>query len=681
MKKFLTSCAVLLLAAPALLAQSNPDALYIVGNLNGWSTPVENTAIELTSANNNGIYTGTVDYDGGTTLEFKIFDAKTDNWDENSYGAESATPVELTPNVASSWNMVQGNAGKNFTIGNWGGTGTFTVDWSSKTVSVIVTTTQEETAPEMVYVPGNFNGWATSDSAYALNPQSPGSTVYTGSFTIPADLNDTDGNQFPSFKLMINGTWYGIGDCQVYSNQPYVGTISTDGNNIAITNWTVGKEGTIELSFDWSTKSLTVSSPTQPEYVFVMPTALYMAGTMNGWTADDSSYMLSGSNGVYTARFLNVTADGNLSFKFTDGTWDQNWGASGSYNESLDGVVFDLYGNVENVATLAETGANFVVSNWVNGGMMEVTVDLNNLSVTIAASGQPNKTVDQLYLVGDFNNWGTPDSADFSGIVLTNNGSGVFNGTINYEGTSLEFKVFEAATSNWDNDSYGATSNDGVTLYPDEEYTWDMVKNGSNFHITNWGGTGSISIDLNSNTLTVVVTEVAPEIPFEAPEQIYLIGACQGWDINSDVMTLELEGEATYTGTFEIPQGDFMLRFYTQLGDWNATNASVGSQSGDDPIEITFSNDSYSGDCVFGKGSWSYPEWEGGPVTFFVDLNNMTVKFTNTLSGVEINPIQTVENFNVYNMQGVKVLNTNDANSLSNLKGMYIINGKKVVLK
>ena len=109
--------------------------------------------------------------------------------------------------------------------------------------------------------------------------------------------------------------------------------------------------------------------------------------------------------------------------------------------------------------------------------------------------------------------------------------------------------------------------------------------------------------------------------------ELYLVGAPQNWDINQSNMILdETSTPGIYQGDFDIAEGDFMFRFYTELGDWE-TN-SIGIQEDDDPVTITFNDGVYVGHCVAGKGSWNDPTWAGGHIYLTVDLNAMTVVFT-----------------------------------------------------
>lgn len=134
----------------------------------------------------------------------------------------------------------------------------------------------------------------------------------------------------------------------------------------------------------------------------------------------------------------------------------------------------------------------------------------------------------------------------------------------------------------------------------------------------------------------VVLNKVQTYNPGKEPKKIYMIGKPQGWDINSgDVFLSETEaGSNIFKGSFNIAAGEFIFRFYSELGNWDEN--SIGSQAEDNPIDIEFTDDVYFGDVVvyneaegiLGKGSWQYPDWEGGSVEVELNLNDNTISIT-----------------------------------------------------
>lgn len=127
----------------------------------------------------------------------------------------------------------------------------------------------------------------------------------------------------------------------------------------------------------------------------------------------------------------------------------------------------------------------------------------------------------------------------------------------------------------------------------------------------------------------ITLKSVQPYFAVKLPDNIWVIGACTGWDVASSTMVLtETAVESRiYQGTFEIPAGQFQFRFYDQLGDWNSW--SIGAQNEDSTVEISFTDNVYEGPAYLGgdgdekgKGSWQVTDWPGGTVKMTVDLNN-----------------------------------------------------------
>lgn len=127
----------------------------------------------------------------------------------------------------------------------------------------------------------------------------------------------------------------------------------------------------------------------------------------------------------------------------------------------------------------------------------------------------------------------------------------------------------------------------------------------------------------------VELKSVQPYFAVKLPDNIWVVGNCQGWNIaQSDMVLTETEVESRiYQGTYEIPAGLFQFRFYDVLGDWNAW--SIGAQDEDNPVDISFTDGVYEGPAFLGgdgdskgKGSWQVNDWPGGVVKMTVNLSN-----------------------------------------------------------
>jgi len=145
--------------------------------------------------------------------------------------------------------------------------------------------------------------------------------------------------------------------------------------------------------------------------------------------------------------------------------------------------------------------------------------------------------------------------------------------------------------------------------------------------------------DVWSNAITINVRSYVKPVP----DQIWLVGAPQGWNIAGDpdwILEETEVGSKIYTGDFNIKAGDFMFRFYDVPGDWD--HFCIGSQSADSPLDIvdadgnpveTLTEEGVIVPClqeangVNPKGSWNIPNWPGGKVHIEIDLNVNQVKF------------------------------------------------------
>ena len=137
----------------------------------------------------------------------------------------------------------------------------------------------------------------------------------------------------------------------------------------------------------------------------------------------------------------------------------------------------------------------------------------------------------------------------------------------------------------------------------------------------------------------VELKAVQPYFAVKIADTIQLVGQPEGWStaVNEAWFLYETEpGSLVYQGTFEIPEGQFQFRFYDKFDaaepwDWY----SIGAQDEDNPVNITLTDGSYSGDLCYdpatksaGKGSWQIENWPGGTVEMTVNLKTKKVAFT-----------------------------------------------------
>lgn len=143
----------------------------------------------------------------------------------------------------------------------------------------------------------------------------------------------------------------------------------------------------------------------------------------------------------------------------------------------------------------------------------------------------------------------------------------------------------------------------------------------------------------------VSYNKLLPYFAVPVPGYIYLVGQPSGWNTPdesqaehyADWRLFEAKdaiGSKIYIGTFDIPATADgvnwpMFRFYTALTGWDAD--SYGVQEPDEAVQFpdAFADGTFTHQLVKGKGSFWFPNWQGGKMTIVVDMsnpNNMTVQ-------------------------------------------------------
>ena len=139
--------------------------------------------------------------------------------------------------------------------------------------------------------------------------------------------------------------------------------------------------------------------------------------------------------------------------------------------------------------------------------------------------------------------------------------------------------------------------------------------------------------DILSNV--IVLKQVKEYCAIKSPGFIYLIGSCGGWtgpdagnaEALADWRLFESDnaiGSKIYSGVFDMPAGELMFRFYTELTGWDG-GASLGMQVDDNPVDVTLVDGAAKETLVKGKGSIKIADWEGGSMKITVNLNDMSV--------------------------------------------------------
>ena len=246
----------------------------------------------------------------------------------------------------------------------------------------------------------------------------------------------------------------------------------------------------------------------------------------------------------------------------------------------------------------------------------------SNVVMLNVSSYIPVSEPGKLYLIGQPTGW----DINANSVYLDETGIGtkIFYGNVYIGAGDFQFR-FYSQLGDWESWAVGSQdddnpvdiqfNNEGVYAGPIFMSAGGQDKKGKgSWQDASWTG-GNLEITINTKEMTI-------EMKKSEGKKVYVIGACQGWDIANDAIALSETpaGSNIYTGTFNVNAGDFMFRIYTQLGSWDS--GSIGADGEGNP-EITLP---YVGSVnVGGQANWTVSSWTGGEVTVSLDLNSNTV--------------------------------------------------------
>lgn len=146
----------------------------------------------------------------------------------------------------------------------------------------------------------------------------------------------------------------------------------------------------------------------------------------------------------------------------------------------------------------------------------------------------------ELYLVGNFNDWTTPDQDKAPYILMPTGTAGTYSGTFDIpaQNGALEFRVYDAKT-NLDSDSYGKVTYIDSLLFSNVDIIITLSKreHTDNARITNWiGGKITMSCTLDERYDKALMTITSPDQPTTPvhPDDFWVIGDFNNWEIPSD---------------------------------------------------------------------------------------------------------------------------------------------------
>ena len=606
-----------------------PEHLYVLGTLNedGWAP---NAGLEMTK-NENTFTLADVVVTATAGFSFTNKLAETDDaWDDiatSRYGAaEDRTVVEPD----QFYQVVYGNNDNAFIVEP--GTYTFVVTFNESDITLAVTGEADQPVievPEHLYILGDVNeaGWAANVGAEMTKNENV--------FTWEGTVGDDTYFSFTNLLADSDIDWTAIADHRYGALTD--GTIVTVGNEYKV----VQGEGafkvaagtyTFTVTFGESDIKLAVAgqAETKPD--------LYLVGSMTEWSESDNYKFTYDADKDEYSLTLNLT-EGDV-FKFKSG---ENW-----------------YSNTGNPLTLDEYGGTFDITDGANitVGLTEeftfiVKGNFSSFSYTCAAA----PAVKPLYLVGSFNDWTQQDPSyrftwdeEWEEYQLTVQLT---------EGQELKFVDGEG---NW----YGNTDGQLQLTADNAQVDFDMAL----------GGIDNNFVAAATGTYTFYVDIEYLQFYYEFEEEVF-----------------ELPEVATYVE-------DHNFAYFEKPADWadeiyaytwqDAGNAPVGKKK----VSAAWPGDlcEYVGLADNGNKVYRYVFDDDADYIIFNDNNaNQTgdenfvnagyyqvdgLKTTVPSTATAITGLNAdVESGKVkaYNLQGMEV------RSLS--RGLYIINGKKVMIR
>lgn len=532
MKNLFLSLAAFLCLTSLTAAADAPDAYYLVGSINNWTTPnMGGTDYPLLDEDGDGVYTGTYDLVSGN--EFKVF-TEVCGWENASafYGCqEGQSEVPVFSNRTNRVTLYNNDKGLDNITPFGSGSGPVTISCKlneNGDMEMEITApgwAEAPTPPEAIYLVGDFNGWQlpntnSDNGAYkftaedASSPQkflvkhyfvpegenlnfgliyraSGASQFYaiTAPYTVPFTiLNESDG----SLKRYD------------YTYTPSYGVFHRKGQKFQIMDFQGGYL-TFEINTDLSKCTYySESAPalTTPERFYavinindeIMRQSLLWDGVTNPSEQLEEIVNLSNVKGKEITLFF--TSENSIA-----PAADKIWGFANDATITRDPSEISLIkgGEPLHVDFDSETKLKIRLNIYSNVVTTETEVLITDLPY--------------IYLTGYQINWPSPSMANADELIkLYNNGNGIFEEEIECpyvdDGTLMNFRFYtglEGWTSTY---SLGADYIDFYNLGIDMENTpctYPIYEQGlSSWCLENWqGGKVKMSVDLNTMQLTI----------------------------------------------------------------------------------------------------------------------------------------------------------------------------------
>ncbi|MCH5235347.1 MAG: hypothetical protein J1E16_08615 [Muribaculaceae bacterium] len=575
-----------------------------------------------------------------------------------------------------------------------------------------------------IYVVGSWTEDELEDESCALNPmegESEGSIMYRGVVSIP------EGTQSFYIQKNLGDQNYGPatlvdGDVEettadltiVFEEGFYLGSMVQYLNPEGVPNMWVLKDwegGELEITADIDNNSINISVLGDEPAGQPGEADMFIAGSFNDYAPegleiwaltmiDENSYR--GTFSIKAADEVSFHLD-YLGMTLVPGIDNEDEGVVAAEENVI--VDWDDYYSYSGL--LASTGfakTNWVIENW-EGGDLEVTVNIEEgtIQLDIVSTEEPPVVGAPLYISGSFND---NDPADMEIWEL----SPVEGDTNSYRATFNNIKAADQISFNFvrnggnnyvvpgiitvvdEVEEVEASDDDVVVVLDDNFYQGPAVlvestMSDAKWVINNWeGGELEITVNLEDNT---IVLSIAGEEPVVASD-IYIAGNFNEYKPSDlEIWNLGYETEEVYMGSFTVKEG--LIDFYiSRMGGRMVLVPAELDEEGEavaieDDANVEFNDEGvYNG--LFAQVElvqedqpiyvWFIDYLEGGSFQVYVNFaNNEITIVKDESSAVGSLNAATLNDGAIYNLQGVRV----DANKIG--KGIYIINGKKVLVK
>lgn len=250
-----------------------------------------------------------------------------------------------------------------------------------------------------------------------------------------------------------------------------------------------------------------------------------------------------------------------------------------------------------------------------------------------------------IYLVGTPEGWAGPTEANAEHyapwrLFEPKNGIGSKVYSAVFELPAAPVFRFYTALTGWDADSYGTQVDDNPIEYPEftsGASTFEMVKGKGSYSFPNLpAGQYTVTVDM-SDAKNMSVTITAGSATVVVTKYIYLVGNIAGWmapDVSNeaayaDFRLADSTESGIYTGRFTFPAGHQNFRFALTLSEENGWDNpdQIGAQADDADVACEFTNGTFNGTYVPGKGNWAFEIAEDCQIDLTVDTNNNTVTY------------------------------------------------------